>query len=143
MNDESLEQVETRLVGLRPMGAPHALRGAVLADVRRELRATRWDRRLARVAAVLLVVGVGMNSGMGLKPAREYSRSLQVVDSSARQSLVNTAVVVAEATDARTGGEYARQMAAMIGHKLTAEDLAAIDAAVGAGLREGTNGNKG
>jgi hypothetical protein len=34
-------------------------------------------------------------------------------------------------------------MAAMIGHRLTADDVAAIDAAVGAGLHESANGKKG
>jgi hypothetical protein len=143
MTDETLEQIESQLGKMRPVAAPRDSRSAVLADVHRELRASRWDRRLARIAAVLLILGVGMNAGTVLKPAREYSRSLQVAESSARQSLVNTAVVVAEATDARTGSEYARQMAVMIGHRLTADDQAAIDAAVGTGLPVSTNGSKG
>jgi hypothetical protein len=143
MNDESLEQVEKQIGGLRPVGAPHELRGAVMAGVRRELRAAGWDRRLAKIAAVLLIVGVGLNVGIAVTPEREYGRSLHMAESNARQSLVNTAVVVAEATDARTGGEYARQMAAMIGHRLTADDVAAIDAAVGAELHESANGKKG
>jgi len=143
MNDESMEQIEQHLAGLRPKGAPRELRDAVLADVRRELRAGRWDRRLARVAAVLLVLGVGLNAGVVLTPAREYDPPLQVTESNVRQSLVNAAVVVAEATDAKTGSEYARQMATMIGHELTADDVAAIDAAVGAGLHMSTNANKG
>lgn len=144
MSDESLEPIETQLSRLRPAGAPRELRDAALADMRRELRAARWDRRLARMAAVLLVVGVGLNVGIMSTTTWEYDRPLPVAESNARQSLVNTAVVVAEATDAKTGGEYARQMATMIGHTLTAEDVAAIDAAVGrAGPHENTNGSKG
>lgn len=143
MNDESLKQVEAQLVGLLPVDAPRELRATVLADVRHELRAARWDRRLARAAAVLLIVGVGLNAGIVWKPAVDRGRPSQVAASNARQSLVNTAVVVAEATDARTGSEYARQMAAMIGHTLTADDLAAIDAAIDAGMRKSRNGNKG
>ncbi len=144
MFDESLEHVERRMAALQPTGALHELRATVLAKVQRELRASRWDRRLARVAAVLLVVGVGLNAGIALNPAVEQSRSSQMATSNARQSLVNTAMVVAEATDAKTGSEYARQMAAMIGHVLTADDVAAIDEAINrTRSQENTNERKG
>lgn len=143
MNDETLAQVEEQLAGVAQRGAPRELRGAVLADVHRELRAAGWDRRLGRLAAVLLVAGVGLNAAVGLKSVREDGRELPLAQSNARQSLVDTAIVVAEATDARTGSRYARQMAAMIGHTLTADDAAAIDAAVRYSPPQGTNGNKG
>jgi hypothetical protein len=111
--------------------------------VHRELRAGRWDRRLARVAAVLLVVGVGMNVAIGMKGSGEGSRTLHVAESRTRQSLLDTAVVVAEATDARTGSQYARQLAAIIGHDLSDDDAAAIDAAVHHEPLNVTNGKKG
>ena len=57
-----------------------------------------------------------------------------------RQSLVDTAVVVAEATDAATGSRFARQLAAMSGEELTAHEQKAIDAAVRHVM---ANGNKG
>jgi hypothetical protein len=143
MNDESLEQIESQLAGLRPVGAPRELRGAVLKDVLRELGASRWDRWLAQAAAVLLCIGVGMNVAMGLKSTRDTDQARGVADSNARQSLVETALVVAEATDARTGREFARQFAAMIGHTLTEEDAAAIDAAVQHSPARGADRNKG
>lgn len=143
MNDESIEHIELQISAASQIGAPIELRMAVLANVQRELRAAKWDRRLVRAAAVLLVVGVGLNVGIVLKPAVERGVSSQVAESNARQSLVDTAVVVAEATDAKTGSEYARQMAAMMGHKLTADDVAAIDAAVGAELRNNRERKKG
>lgn len=141
MEKDSLEPIERQLSGVRPRGAPSELRAAVLADVRRELRAARWDRRLARAAAVLLVVGVGLNVAMGWRSTglRDGSRQ-QVVQSTERNSLVDTAVVVAEATDAATGSRFARQLAAMSGRELSADEAAAIDAAV---QRAAANGNKG
>jgi hypothetical protein len=145
MNDESLEFIESRLAALHPLVAPRELRGAVLADVRRELRAARWDRRLARVAAVLLAVGVGLNLAIGLQSTgSSHGQPPRVAHSDARQSLLDTAVVVAEATDAATGSRYARQLAAMSGRELTADEAAAIDAAVErAATHATTNGNKG
>jgi hypothetical protein len=143
MNDKSLEPVEMQLSGLRPVGAPRELRGAVLADVRRELRASRWDRRLARAAAILLIVGVGMNGAMVMQSIREDRRAMHIAESESRQSLMDTAVVVAEATDARTGSEYARQLAFMIGEPLSDDEAAAINAAVNYTPSDDRNGKKG
>jgi len=130
MSDETFEQIERQIASVRRPGSPAELRGAVLGEVHRELLAARWDRRLARVAVALLVLGVGMNVAVGVRSAFEVGRVRQVAVLSSRQSLVDTAVAVAEATDAQTGSRYARQVAAMIGHELTVDDAAAIDAAV-------------
>jgi hypothetical protein len=132
MNDKSLEHFEQQIASLPPIGAPPALREMVLTDVQRELRASRWDRRLARAAVVLLAVGVGLNAAAGLQSANDVGNRLPIAaQASPRRSLVDTAVVVAEATDARTGRQFARQLAAMTGHTLTVDEAAAIDAAVG------------
>jgi hypothetical protein len=66
MENEALEEIERQLTGLHPSAAPGALRAAVLAGVQRELRGARWDRRLARAAAVLLVLGVVLNVSIGV-----------------------------------------------------------------------------
>jgi hypothetical protein len=52
---------------------------------------------------------------------------------------------VAEATDAATGSQFARQLAALRGRKLTADEAAAIDAAVGhsPGVHHNDNGRRG
>jgi hypothetical protein len=143
MNDGTPEQIESQLAAMRPTGAPSELRGTVLADVRRELRASRWDQRMARFAAVLLIVGVVMNLAVGMKLNRDEQQRRHVAEARTRQSLVDTAVVVAEATDARTGSDYAKQLATMMGHVLTKDDAAAIDAAVRLAPTTGTNQNKG
>jgi hypothetical protein len=142
MSDESLEQLEQQLAGLRPATAPHELRTAVLADVRRELRASRWDRRLARAAAVLLIVGAGLNVTIGMKSVHDGARTAPIVQTRPRQSLVDAAVVVAQATDARTGRQYARQLAAMIGQPLSDDEAAVVDAAVQYSATD-SNGSKG
>jgi hypothetical protein len=115
----------------------------VLREVHRELRAGRWDRRLARTAAVLLIVGLGMNVALVVRNNEDRSRASQIARSPTRQSLVDTAVVVAEATNARTGSRYTRQLAAMIGKDLSVDDAAAIDAAVHFETASATNGKQG
>lgn len=143
--DETLKDIETRLASVGQRSAPDALRAAVLGDVGRELAAARWDRRFARAAAVLLTVGVGMNVALGLRSSQPADgRPAQIANAKSRESLIETAVVVAEATDANTGRLFARQMAAMRGRELSSDDAAAIDAAIErAGTHTTANGNKG
>ncbi len=129
--NESVEAVERRLESLGSRRVPSDLRENVLADVHRELRAARWDRRLARAAVVLLVVGVGMNAAMGLRSSDSPSGHVASHrPGESRQSLVETAVVVGQATDASTALQFARQLAAMTGRELTPDEAAAIGAAV-------------
>ena len=91
---------------------------------------------------MLLVVGVGLNVAIGLRSAGSRDAApQQIARSSSQQSLVETAIVVAEATDAATGSRFARQLAAMSGRELTADEAAAIDAAVERAAH--ANGNKG
>jgi hypothetical protein len=142
MRDEPLEQVERQIASVRAMGSPTELRGAVLSGVERELRAARWDRRLARVAAALLMLGVVMNVATGLRSV-ESGQVAHSRRADSRPSLVDTAIIVAEATDAATARQYARQMAAMAGRKLTDGEAAAIDAAVQRPVPRGILGNKG
>jgi hypothetical protein len=140
MDDESREQIEFQLASAGVTPAPPVLRVEVLAQVRQELRAARWDRRLARAAAVLLIVGVGINLAAGFQSDGKGNSARQPVAQAAeRPSLVDTAIVVAEATDAATGRRFARQLAAMTGRELTADEVAAIDAA----MRRTTSENRG
>ena len=94
-----------------------------------------------RAAALLLTVGVGLNVAIGLRTfePRDGAHRL-VARSSAGPSLIDTAVVMAEATGPATGSRFARRLAAMSGRELTVDELAAIDAAV---RRVIANGNKG
>jgi hypothetical protein len=131
MNDEPLEPFEQQLLSMRTRGAPLQLRSAVIIEVQRELRRARWDRRFARATALLLVAGVGLNSAVVWRMAGPGSSlSANVARSNSQPSLVETAVIVAEATDAATGIRFAHQMAAMGGRTLTADESAALDAAV-------------
>jgi hypothetical protein len=125
-----------------PQGSPGKVRDAVLTGVRRELAASRWDRRLGRLAAVLLIIGVGMNVAIGRPSGRPAQRELARAPS--RESLTQVAVTVAEATDAQTGSRFARQLAALAGWTLSREESAAIDAAIGRQTRAAIiNGNEG
>ena len=129
--DGDVEQVERLFCAAAP-GAPADLRSAVLADVRRELRASAWDRMLARSAAAIVVVGVGLNAALGLRGDARMApggQATAIVD--ARQdALVQTAAAIAEATDAAMGRSVARQLAALSGRTLTDDQAAAIDAAL-------------
>lgn len=129
MNPEPLDEFEQQLASARQVGAPTALRGRVLSDVERELRAARWDRRLARAAVVLLVVGVGMNAALvlGEKETR-IAPHRQLATKDSQQAIVDTAIFVAEATNGETGRQFARQLAALSGRELTDQEIATIDA---------------
>ena len=128
MGSDSFEDLERRLALVPRRGAPPALRAAVLDDVHRELAAARWDRRLARAAAGLLAVGIGMNAAVAWWPER--SGESQLITGPTEESLIRLAVNVAEATDAQTGRRYARHVATLAGRTLSGDEAAAIDAAV-------------
>ena len=144
MSDEPLERFERQIASVRVVGSPAELRGAVLREVERELRAARWDRRLVRAAAVLLVVGVGMNASLALRSENlGASRFVRAERVESRPSLVEAAIVVAEATDASTARRFAHQLAAMRGWTLTDDEAAAIEVAVRRPALRGVLGNKG
>jgi len=57
--------IERQLTNLPLPSAPASLRSAVLKEVRRNLKAQRWDRRLARAAVALLAVWDRANAAVG------------------------------------------------------------------------------
>jgi hypothetical protein len=130
MNEHEFQEIERQLRLTAPADAAPELRGAVLAQMQRELAAARWDRRLGRLAAVLLVAGVGLNAAMGLNG--ESTGRATLAEAPSQESLVRTAVAVAAATDAETGRRLAQQMAAWSGQSMTNEQLRALDAAMAA-----------
>lgn len=128
MKTEPLDDFESQLAAVHTGGAPSALRGTVLKDVERELRAGRWDRRLVRAAVLLLVVGVGINASMAWHgDERAHADVSQHEQTANSESLVATAIVVAESTDAETARHFARQIATFTGHVLTDEEIAQIN----------------
>lgn len=133
MDEETLE----RRLRANSSGAPESLRNAVLAATRRELRAQRWDRRLGRVAAALVLAGIGLNAGVGLISERSTTSSAAFATNDA---LVRTAVAVARATDVETGRLLAHQLAVIQDQSISPQQLAAIDAAIDTALRQGNEG---
>jgi len=134
MDQESLDEFESQLAARQNAHAPSELRLVVLGNVDRELRASRWDRRLARAAVLLLVVGVGMNVSLALIGSQSNEpQVVRVASDHSEQSLVETAIVIAEATDAETGRRFARQLAALSGRELTDQEIEAISAAAKGG----------
>ena len=73
---------------------------------------------------------MGTNLVIGLQSSGSGSASRQVAGGPSRDALVQVAVTVAEATDAQTGSQFARRLAAMSGMLIDREQSAAIDAAV-------------
>lgn len=125
-NDDMLEQ---KLSSVRNVSAPSELRGRVLAGVHGELRAGKWERRFARIAVNLLVIGIGLNVAAGLLGDRS-TVGTNIASSRSEESLVKAAVAVAEATDSETGRKYALQLAAQTGRSLTPDQISAIDDAI-------------
>jgi hypothetical protein len=129
MNETDDDALERQLFKVRMGSPPGELRGRVLAKVHDELSAGRWERRFARAAVILLAIGVGINAVVGLRVDRPHDGS-QVAGGPSRESLVDAAVAVAEATDPETGRQYARQLAALSGRSLTLDQASAIDEAI-------------
>lgn len=130
MNDESFAELEQQLAQAHAAVAPSKLRTAVLSDVANELRAASWDRRLARAAVLLLVVGVGLNAALIWQGGSELEkRHPQLAHQPAEDSLIQTAIAVAEATNTETAQTFARQLAALRGRELTDQEIATIAAA--------------
>ncbi len=131
MEKDSLEIIESKLAKLPLPSVPFELRQAVLSHVHRELATARWDRRFGRATIMLLVLGVGMNASVGLPwPPPATRQQNQLVHDRSRESLVETAVNVAEATDASTASRFARHLAEVAGWTLTDDELLTIDAAI-------------
>ena len=128
MNDpfhDDLQPVENQLAQWRPDGASPELRTVVLRQVRRELRAACWDRRLARTAAILLVVGVGMNIAIVWQPLNPVGQ--HVATRPTPQAIGELAATLAEATDVETASLFARQMAALRGWPAKGEEVTIIE----------------
>lgn len=120
---ENGQPVEERLAHYAPAGAPAELRAAVLGQVHRELRAARWDRRLGRVAAVLLAMGIGTNGMVQwLYPPMATGPSTLP----SPQTIGRLAATVAEATDIETARQFVRQMAALQGWPAQGEEMEII-----------------
>jgi hypothetical protein len=121
MNDDD-QELEQRLARAMPHGAPAGLRDATLAQVQRELRAGRWDRRLGRLAAAILVAGVALNVGLVLQgPARPANGAQARMAGNSRSALAETEIIVADVTDAETARRFVRQMAALGAWELSNE----------------------
>lgn len=132
---DSRSEVEVYLASLARSPTPPGLRDAVMADVRRELRSSRWDQHLARTAAALIAVGLTLN----IATAWNAGSAVAVRRDPTSQALfVRTAATIAQATDAETGRRIARQLAAWNGLAATRELRAAFERALDAELpREG------
>jgi hypothetical protein len=141
MNEHEFEHLEHLLSTRILPGPPATVRAAVLAEVRQELSASRWDWWLARVAGMLLVVGLGMNAALSISPSRTKPMAVARVPNPA--SLAQVAASVAESTDAQTGRRFAIELAALAGWTLSREDFATIDAAVKTSWSPGAFGKKG
>jgi hypothetical protein len=121
MNDDD-QELEQRLVCALQRSAPEGLRAPTLSEVRRELAAARFDRRLGRLAAAVLFVGIGLNAALVLRgDARSSDGAEATTARSSQTALAQTAIVVADATDAETARRFVRQIAALTGSELSDE----------------------
>lgn len=136
MNDP-LTSIEQQLAQRAPARAPDELRNAVLSDVHRELQSASCDRRLAKTAAALLALGIALNTALMLDGESRFAAQGSVASDT---SLVQTAVAVARATDAQTARRLVHQISALNGQVMTAEQLAALDAAIAEELAKSRKG---
>jgi hypothetical protein len=99
---------------------------------------------LVRAAAVLLAMGVGLNGAIVVRSGWPASGGVPLADDRAPRSLAETAVQVADATDAVTGRLLTRHLMALSGRQLGVDEAAAIDGAIeDRNQRTTTNGGDG
>jgi hypothetical protein len=125
MDDSTLDSIERQFANVPVVNAPAELRHRVLASVRGQLKAQRWDRRMGRAALVLLAVGIGLNATAGWHGTSPAARPAFAQSQS--DSIASAAVLIAEATDAETGRDFARHLAALFGTTLSRQQQAVID----------------
>lgn len=124
MDNSSIDPIERRLAALPTPRPPAQLRQSVLTGVHRQLAASRWDRRLARAAAALLIVGIGLNAAVGWRGSGSSdNRGSSELNP---ETVSRAAVAIGEGTNAEAGTEIARHLAALGGFSLTAQQETAI-----------------
>lgn len=143
--DEFDDSVEAQLTRLQPRVAVDGLRDATLGRVQRELRASRWDRRLGRVAAVLLVVGFSMNiATVSKRPALPAGGRLadRLADRPTAESIAKLGVTMADVTDIKTASIIAQHWAALNGLPLGSHQTDAIEHEIGRRLSSALSNGK-
>ena len=125
MNDEWLDQVEQHLAKQRPRGAPAELRSVVLARTRRELASAKWDGRLWRAAAVLLVTGIGLNALVGWNDDGAVAE--QAGPGPSPHAIAEVVVAVSDMSSPEAHGRLARQLAAWSSWTLSPSEAAAVE----------------
>jgi hypothetical protein len=140
MDDPALELIERQLAHIPLAGAPAKLRGEALAGVHRHLAAQRWDRRLGRAAAAVLVIGIGLNVAISWRGGQPPSN--QAVADLKPDAITQAAIAMAEATDAETGVQVARHLAALRGITLSPQQQAEIQTRIESHSRHMTGQRK-
>jgi hypothetical protein len=140
MDDPVPEAIERQLASLPLAAAPSELRGGVLGLVRRQLLAQHWDRRLGRAAAAALVVGVGLNAAISWRGGQPSSN--QAVVEFKPDAITQAAIAMAQATNAETGVQIARHLAALGGMTLTQQQQAEIQTQIESHSRHSTGQRK-
>ena len=135
MNDDATDSLEQHILGALPSRLPAELRNIVLAKVSRQLTAAKWERRLGRTAAALIIVGIGLNWAATVRYSSPLRTNLS--QSVASAAIVEMGVTMAQATDAETGSQWARHLAALSGRTLTDRQVAEIHH----GARKSTSGS--
>ena len=124
--DQFDDSVEIQLARLQPRADVGGLRESTLGRVRRELRSSRWDHRLVRVAAVLLVVGIAMNVAT-IRDRRTLPTGGQLATHPTADSIAELAVTMAEENDVKTANIFGRHLASLKGLPLDSHEVVAIE----------------
>jgi hypothetical protein len=112
MNEPSVaSMIEQHLLRVTPKRAPVEMRSVILASMQSELRSARWDRRLARVAAVLMCLAVGLNGFFGWRGYQQ--RRLAELQRPTPQAIVEVTEMIALVTDEETGRWFEERLLAL------------------------------
>ncbi len=136
MQPESFHEIEQKLCALTRPNAADALRAAVLDDAQRELRAARWDRRLARTAIAVVLAGITINATVGLVPPHVFGwgSSSSVAAGPWQRRLEATAMGIANLVDPGSSTPSAEHLMLSSQLALGPNPWAAYDEAVSSGI---------
>ena len=114
-DDVNMNEIERHLLRAAPTRAPDEMRSAILGSMQSELRRARWDRRLARAAAVLVCLAVGLN-GVALWRGYEQQRLAKLQRPTPR-AIVEVAEMITSVTDEETGRWFEEHLLALRTHR--------------------------
>ncbi|HZZ27884.1 MAG TPA: hypothetical protein VFE46_07735 [Pirellulales bacterium] len=137
MDNESLDPIEQQLRLVTPKALPSGLRVLTLLAVHKRLMTQRWERRIGRLTAAVLVLGIVLNWTVGWHDHGALFGREVATSAADSRAIVEVAVAIGKETDAETGRRMAEQLTVLSGAANSPEQAAAIEQEIQRRLKSG------